>query len=202
MKKIISLVIAIVLLTACVLSVNAATGITADEQKIIDALSKKVTMASGAVAELPASYINTAKDYLIKADLSAQDVQGILTSIDAAAKVVEESKAESLGKMDKADKIAFIDSAKDAAEVIDAELIIKKGDKVDNWNLTLKFTEESNVPGYTATDKPVEINISGGDIIKQTGVEGNMVSVIVAASVVMMGLAFVVISARKKASDR
>lgn len=202
MKKIISLVIAIVLLTACVLSANAATGITADEQKIIDALSKKVTMASGAVAELPASYINTAKDYLIKADLSAEDVQGILTSIDAAAKVVEKSKAESLGKMDKADKIAFVENAKDAAEVIDAEIIVKKGDKADNWDLTLKFTEESDVPGYTATDKPVEIGISGGDIVKQTGVEGNMVSVIVAASVVMMGLAFVVISARKKASDR
>lgn len=201
MKKIVSLVIAIALVFACVVSTNAATGITADEQKIIDALSKKITMASGSVTKLPDNYINQVEDYLTKADISAADVDKILAEIDAAAEVLEKSTAPTFEKLDVASKKAIIEEAKDAAAVVDAELIVKKGDKADNFKVSLKFTEDSTVPGYTANDAPVDINVNGNAIVKQTGVEGNMIAVIVAASVVMMGLAFVVISARKKVTD-
>lgn len=200
MKKIVSLVIAIALVFACVVSANAATGITADEQKIIDALSKKITMASGSVTKLPDNYINQVEDYLTKADVSAADVDKILAEIDAAAEVLEKSTAPTFEKLDVASKKAIIEEAKDAAAVIDAELIVKKGDKANNYNVSMKFDEDSTVPGYTANDT-VDIAVNGNAIVKQTGVEGNMIAVIVAASVVMMGLAFVVISARKKVTD-
>ncbi len=202
MKKIISLIIAVALIFACALSANAATGITADEQKIIDALSKKITMASGSVAELPAVYINQAEDYLIKAELEKEDCDKIVAYIEAAAKIIADSKAENYSALSKAERQAVLAEARKAAAVINAQLIVKKGEKAGDWEITLKFTAESEVPGYTAEDTPIKISINGNDIIKQTGAEGNMISVVVAASVVMMGLAFVVVASRKKVTDR
>lgn len=201
MKKIVSLVIAIALVFACVVSANAATGITAEEQKIIDALSKKITMASGSVVELPDNYINQAEDYLTKADLTPAEINQIITDIEEAAAVLEKSDAATFDKLSATAKNAIIDKVKDAAEVIDAVAVVKKGDKADNYVVTLTFTDDSTVPGYTASDATIELPIVGNNVVKQTGVEGNMIAVIVAASVVMMGLAFVVISARKKVTD-
>ena len=202
MKKIISLIIAMALVFACVVSANAATGITAEEQKIIDALSKKITMSSGSITEIPAKYINQAEDYLTKADVTTEEVKQIVEKIEAAAEVIEKSDASTFSKLDKTAKQEVIKKTEEAAAIVNAVAVIKKGDKADNYNVTLKFTEESTVPGYTANDGPVEIPVVGGNVIKQTGVEGDMIAVIVAASVVMMGLAFVVISARKKATDK
>ena len=201
MKKIFSLVIAMALVFACVVSANAATGITAEEQKIIDALSKKITMASGSVVEIPDNYINQAEDYLTKADLTPAEINQIITDIEEAAEVLEKSDVATFDKLNATAKNAIIDKVKDAAEVIDAVAVVKKGDKADNYVVKLTFTDDSTVPGYTANDAAVELPIVGNNVVKQTGVEGNMMAVIVTSSVVMMGLAFVFISARKKVTD-
>ena len=58
MKKIIAILVAVLTICACAFSASAATGISADEKKIVNALSQKITMASGKVVALPDKYIN------------------------------------------------------------------------------------------------------------------------------------------------
>ena len=80
MKKLLACLIVVTLLVACVFSASAA-GITADEKKIIDALSEEIKMASGKIVALPGKYINQAEDYLTKADLTDQQITAILGHI-------------------------------------------------------------------------------------------------------------------------
>ena len=203
MKKIVSLIIAIALVFACVISANAATGITAEEQKIIDALSRKINLGQGTViAEIPAIYINEAEDYLIKADLKTEQINEILANIASAYETLENADAVSFGTVNATVKNEILKKIQDAASVVNADLVIQKGDKADKYDVTLNFNGDSTVPGYSSNDAPVNIPVVGNNIIKQTGVEGNMMLVIVAASVVMMGLAFVVISACRKVTDK
>lgn len=200
MKKIFALIIAVTLIVTYALSVSAAGGITADEQKIIDALSKKITMASGSITKLDDKYINKAEDYLTKADLSSVEVETILTNIDAAAEVLKKSESKTFKELSDTEKNSIVTEAQKAAQVINADLSVVKGDTADSYKVNLVFNSNSTVPGYTAADN-VSIPVSGS-IIKQTGAEGNFTAVIVGATVMMLGLAFVVISARKKASER
>lgn len=203
MKKIASLIIAISLVFACVVSANAATGITAEEQKIIDALSKKINLGQGTViAEIPAIYINEAEDYLIKADLKTEQINEILANIASAFETIENADAISFGTLNATVKNDILKKIQDAAAVVNADLVIQKGDKADKYDVTLNFSGDSTVPGYSSNDAPVNIPVVGNNIIKQTGVEGNMMLVIIAASVVMMGLAFVVISACRKVTNK
>lgn len=203
MKKIISLIIAIALVIACAVSANAITGITADEQRIIDALSKKVSLGQGTVlVEIPAIYINQAEDYLTKADLKTQQIDEILANITDAYEMLENADAVSFSSVNATVKNQILKKIEDAASVVDADLVIQKGDKADKFDVTLNFTGDSTVPGYSSSDAPVNIPVVGGNIIKQTGVEGNMMYVIVATSVLMLGLAFVFISACRKVNDK
>ena len=203
MKKIVSLIIAIALVFACVVSANAATGITAEEQKIIDALSRKINLGQGTViAEIPAIYINEAEDYLIKADLKTEQINEILANIASAFETIENADAVSFGTLNATVKNDILKKIQDAASVVNADLVIQKGDKADKYDVTLNFSGDSTVPGYSSNDAPVNIPVVGSNIIKQTGVEGNVMLVVVAASVVMMGLVFVVVSACRKVTDK
>lgn len=203
MKKIISLIIAIALVIACAVSANAATGITADEQRIIDALSRKINLGQGTViAEIPAIYINEAEDYLIKADLKTEQINEILANIASAFETLENADAVSFATVNATVKNEILKKIQDAASVVNADLVIQKGDKADKFDVKLNFTGDSTVPGYSSSDAPVNIPVVGSNIIKQTGVEGNMMYVIVATSVLMLGLAFVFISACRKVNDK
>ncbi len=203
MKKIISFIIALALVIACAVSASAVSGITADEQRIIDALSKKVNLGQGTVlVEIPAIYINQAEDYLTKADLKTQQIDEILANIADAYEMLENADAVSFSSVNATVKNQILKKIEDAASVVDADLVIQKGDKADKFDVTLNFTGDSTVPGYSSSDAPVNIPVVGGNIIKQTGVEGNMMYVIVATSVLMLGIAFVFISACRKVNDK
>ena len=202
MKKIFSLIIAISVIFVCVFSANATSGITADEQRIIDALTKKIELANGSViVEIPAVYINQAEDYLTKADISTEKIDEIVSYIESAYETLEKSEATSFSKLGATVKNEILKKIEDAASVVDADIVIQKGDKADKYDVSLKFTSDSSVPGYTDNDVPVDIPVVGGNIVKQTGVEGSMMAVVVSSSVVIIGLAFVVISACRKVID-
>ena len=202
MKKIFSLIIAICVIFVCVFSANATSGITADEQRIIDALTKKIELANGSViVEIPAVYINQAEDYLTKADISTEKIDEIVSYIESAYETLEKSEATSFSKLGATVKNEILKKIEDAASVVDADIVIQKGDKADKYDVSLKFTSDSSVPGYTDNDVPVDIPVVGGNIVKQTGVEGSMMAVVVSSSVVIIGLAFVVISACRKVID-
>ena len=207
MKKLLSFIIVLSMLSFCVFSGSAATGITADEQKLIDALAKEITMKSGTVVQLPDGYINQVEDYLTKADLDKANVDAILAHVDAAADAVEASDAKSLSAAADAVKQEVIAEAKEAAKIINAELVVTKknvtgesGTVVANYTAKLVFNSNSNVDGYEG-GKEITITTPEDEII-QTGAEGNMTYVFVGAFVVLAAAAFVVASSFKKASSK
>lgn len=207
MKKLLSFIIVISMLAFCVFSGSAATGISADEQRLIDAFSQEITMKSGTVVKLPDVYINQAEDYLTKADLDKATVDAILAHVDAAAKIVEASDAKSLSDAADAVKNEVVKEAQEAAKIINAELLVTKknvtgtaGTVVANYTAKLIFNANSNVEGYEG-GKEITL-ISTEDEIIQTGAEGNMTYVFVGAFVVLTAAAFVVASSFKKASSK
>lgn len=207
MKKLLSFIIVISMLAFCVFSGSAATGISADEQRLIDAFSQKITMKSGTVVKLPDVYINQAEDYLTKADLDKTTVDAILAHVDAAVAIVEASDAKSLSEAADAVKKEVVKEAQEAAKIINAELLVTKknvtgtaGTVVANYTVKLIFNANSNVEGYEG-GKEITL-ISTEDEIIQTGAEGNMTYVFVGAFVVLTAAAFVVASSFKKASSK
>ena len=207
MKKLLSFIIVLSMLAFCVFSGSAATGITADEQRLIDAFSQKITMKSGTVVQLPDVYINQVEDYLTKANLDKTTVDSILAHVEAAADAVEASDAKSLSAAADSVKKEVIAEAEKAAEIIDADLVVTKknvtgesGTVVANCTAKLVFNSNSNVDGYEG-GKEITITTPEDEII-QTGAEGNMTYVFVGAFVVLAAAAFVVASSFKKASSK
>lgn len=203
MKKIIAILVAVLTIFACALSASAATGISAEEKKIIDELSKKITMASGKVVALPDKYINQAEDYLTKAELSDEQIKEILSCIKAAQDDVKASKAASLSAAEENVKKEVVAEAQKAAAVIGARLSVSstpvtdnKGQVTANYTVSLVFTNDSTVEGYT---EGTNITISTKDSeIVQTGAEGSMTAVVIGSIVVLAAAAFVVAVSGKK----
>lgn len=207
MKKLLSFIIVISMLAFCVFSGSAATGITADEQRLIDAFSKEITMKSGTVVKLPDGYINQVEDYLTKADLNKETVDAILEHVEAAGDAVEASEAKSLSAAADEVKKEVISEAKKAAEIINSDLVVTKknvtgtqGSVVANYTAKLVFNDDSDVDGYES-GKEITITSPEDEII-QTGAEGNMTYVFVGAFAVLVAAAFVVASSFKKASSK
>ncbi|MEG1886757.1 MAG: hypothetical protein RR177_01400, partial [Oscillospiraceae bacterium] len=127
MKKIMSLLVVMVVCLATVLSVSAASGISAEEQKILDAISSKVQTADASI-DIPAVYINQAKQYLIKKDIPDADVSKIIAKVDEAKSVAKTAKGSTVAEWKKnlpaAEMNKIVDAAKGAAEVVGATLTV------------------------------------------------------------------------------
>ena len=203
MKKIIAILVAVLTICACAFSASAATGISADEKKIVNALSQKITMASGKVVALPDKYINQAEDYLTKAELTSDQITSILGYIKNAQNAVKASKAQSLSVAEENVKKEGVKEAQAAAAVINATLSVSstpvtdnKGQVTANYTVSLVFNENSNVEGYTSGTK-ITLDTKDSEIV-QTGAEGSVMAVVVGSVVVLAAAAYVVVVSGKK----
>ncbi len=203
MKKIIAILVAVLTISACAFSASAATGISADEKKIINALSQKITMASGKVVALPDKYINQAEDYLTKAELTSDQITSILGYIKNAQDAVKASKAQSLSVAEESVKKEVVKEAQAAAAVINATLSVSstpvtdnKGQVTANYTVSLVFNENSNVEGYTSGTK-ITLDTKDSEIV-QTGAEGSVMAVVIGSVVVLAAAAYVVVVSGKK----
>lgn len=203
MKKIIAILVAVLTICACAFSASAATGISADEKKIINALSQNITMASGKVVALPDKYINQAEDYLTKAELTSDQITSILGYIKNAQNAVKASKAQSLSVAEENVKKEVVKEAQAAAAVINATLSVSstpvtdnKGQVTANYTVSLVFNENSNVEGYTSGTK-ITLDTKDSEIV-QTGAEGSVMAVVIGSVVVLAAAAYVVVVSGKK----
>ena len=197
------MLVAVLTICACAFSASAATGISADEKKIINALSQKITMASGKVVALPDKYINQAEDYLTKAELTSDQITSILGYIKNAQNAVKASKAQSLSVAEENVKKEVVKEAQAAAAVINATLSVSstpvtdnKGQVTANYTVSLVFNENSNVEGYTSGTK-ITLDTKDSEIV-QTGAEGSVMAVVIGSVVVLAAAAYVVVVSGKK----
>ena len=121
MKKMMKLLLSLVLMSLFVLPVLGASDVNAEEQKVLDKLTAGVTIDGKTVA-LSAEELNLAKNFFMRdeIDLTAADVAGLLTAIDAAAKIMQDAKVSDVTKLSTDDKLALLKVAQDAVAAVES----------------------------------------------------------------------------------
>lgn len=121
MKKLMKLLLSLVLMSLFVLPVLGASDVNAEEQKVLDKLTAGVTI-DGKTVDLSAEELNLAKNFFMRdeIDLTAADVAGLLTAIDAAAKIMQDAKVSDITKLSTDDKLALLKVAQDAVAAVES----------------------------------------------------------------------------------
>lgn len=91
MKKILCFVTSLAMCGLFAVNVNAAEGITADEQAILNELKAGVEV-DGKTVSVPAEYINQAESFLKTNDVTAEQAKTINAEIAAAKEIVKTNK--------------------------------------------------------------------------------------------------------------
>lgn len=142
MKRIITLILALCIFFSISIMANAA-GISADEQKILDALKSDIQLKSSTY-KLPAEYINQAENFLNANDLTADEVNQILAKINQAKEIAKDVNARKIADIPSSVKKEIITLASEAAKVVDLKLTVKSGNQI-------VITDSENVVVFEAT---------------------------------------------------
>ena len=163
MKKLLSsLMVACLMFVATISTVGAVGSITADEQKIIDALEAGVT-----VDGLKAADINAAKNYLTNNDVTAAQVTTILNNIEGAKSYMQTNHIKDIASIKGAHATAILGFAQAAADVL---------------GLTIKVGADGTVTVY----KGSEVVYSTTNVIKKTGYDFTQTAVMAAGLVAVL----------------
>lgn len=142
---------------------HAAEGITADEQKILDALNAGVVV-DGTTVNVPAEYINQAESYLKTNDVAADQVTVILSEIDSVKAVVKENNIKSIADIKGSVASDIFAHAQKAASTV---------------GVTLKLNADNTV---TVIDKDGKVLFTADKgVIKDTGDNYTMMFVMTGA---------------------
>lgn len=169
MKRIISIaLVAIIAVSLLAVSAFAASSINADEQRILDKVSEKITVA-GKEYVLDAAWINEAKNYFLRddVDLTAAQADEIIAIISDCQKLVATSPyVKDLRFTPEINKQAF-DLINKAAAVV---------------NLTFKYSNGT----FTVTDAAGAVVFTTTGTIKPTGANGFVLPVVVLAALLVV----------------
>lgn len=181
MKKICAILIALVLLIVpMTISVSAAGDINANEQKVITALSEKVTI-DGKTFKVPKEYITQASNYFKTIDMTEAQATEILGYIKEGKEIIVDQKITGTTNLDTfaaATKQEILELGKKAAAATGA---------------TLTFDGEKVVVKNAAGQEV----FNAAAIVKQTGIEVDFTSIAIIVSSVVALLAFSLVVAKK-----
>lgn len=194
MKKIICLIMALALTFSLCLTVNAATGINANEKVVLDELKSKEALGkNGWSFSIPTEYITTAENYFNTIDMTDAQKDTILGLIAEGKKIVKEQG-------DKANFTGKVYNLK-TMEISAKEKVLELGQKACK-EVGLTLTYSSTDDKVIIKDAKGVVAFENAPIVKTTGESFNVTSavVITAISVVILaGVTYLVIVAKKKA---
>jgi hypothetical protein len=179
MKKILACVASALLAVTVSMTAFAASGISANEQAVLDKLKAPITVGDKTLT-LPAEYYNQAENYLKQDGVDVTDEQKavINAQIDEAVATVKASGVTDLAKLPSDVKSKLMTNAQTAAKELDLTLTF------DNSNKTI-----------TVKDKSGNVVAKIENVIKTTGAD-TTVAVVTAATLVAL-LAGCAVVARK-----
>ncbi len=180
MKKLLVFVLVVAFALCGVFTASAATGISADEQRIIDALDDEIVFALGK-DKLPPDYLNRLEDFLIRYELTPEQVEEVLAKIEevkAEAKDMEISKTDEINSSNAGNLVGAIEGA---VQVVDKNASVNIS---SDRNLVIQFSDKSTVTFEKTT-------------VKATGVTGNVYASVAAGALLLAGVAWVVLASRK-----
>lgn len=182
LKKLLVLTVAITTFFVSTLNVFAASGISAEEQQILNRLKAGITV-NGVVKQVPAEYYNMAVTELTNngADLTADQVNTIIGDIDSAQAVISsDANIKSLKDVRNSDKFSTIVAyANAAANVANTNLT-----SIIDVSGTVKIVDKAvgDGSGASATTTVAET----GSIIKQTGVDLTQSAIVLISMAALM----------------
>ena len=160
-------------------SVSAA-GVSADEQKIVDALKGTVSL-NGNATNIPARYVNQAENYFNTVEITESEANTIIEKIDAVKKYLESTGVSKWSELTSAQIDQIVALSNDASKVIGVTLTYDKITKAVTATKDGKTISDVVVPGGSGSN-------SGNDVIKTTGFA-------VADATVIAGLGILLVTA-------
>lgn len=121
MKKFLCFVTSLAMCGLFAVNVNAAEGITADEEKILEALKAGVEV-EGTKVSVPTEYINQAETFLKTNDVTAEQATAIIAEVDAVKGIVKDYKITDVKKIEGAAASQIFARAKAAAATVGVTL--------------------------------------------------------------------------------
>lgn len=192
MKKVLAIMLAVLMLGTLCLPAYAASGINADEQRILDLLEEIATGHHGADMELHAVDVNQAKQFFMKNDIdvSEEAADDIIAHVEDCFDLVIASglKEEDLGALDADTKAELLALANEAGAYVNVTVSYDAAAHETNFVYTDAETGEETVVGTTS------------NAIKVTGPDYTMLFVVLAAAV--LAVAAVAVSVKKTACEK
>lgn len=182
MKKLSTMIIAVILVAVSAVSVFAA-GINSNEQAVLDELKTSVTMKGGEMI-IPAEYVNQAENYFNTIEMTAEQSADIIAIIKDGKSFLEKSGASNIADLSFAQKQTLLSYGEKAVAVLGMTMSYDKTSK----SLTISAPDGSvaftGVPKLTASGQ-----ITNGDVIKTTGANANFIGFVVLGAVAVLFVA-------------
>lgn len=182
MKKLSTMIIAVILVAVSAVSVFAA-GINSNEQAVLDELKTSVTMKGGEMI-IPAEYVNQAENYFNTIEMTAEQSADIIAIIKDGKSFLEKSGASNIADLSFAQKQTLLSYGEKAVAVLGMTMSYDKTSKsltISAPNGSVAFTA---VPKLTASGQ-----ITNGDVIKTTGANANFIGFVVLGAVAVLFVA-------------
>lgn len=173
MKKILSLLVSMILVSMMFVPVFGATDINANEQKVVDRFAQGVTLSSGS-AKPTAAQVNVIKNFLMMdgVNLTAADASAIIAAMDKINTVTK--TVASLSDLTTAQKTSIINMAQDGAVA------------VAGLGLYVTYDSVNNV-AYLSGNAGLMASLNYGPVVKQTGFDMGTTYVVLSGLVLAMG---------------
>lgn len=182
MKKLSTMIIAVILVAVSAVSVFAA-GINSNEQAVLDELKTSVTMKGGEMI-IPAEYVNQAENYFNTIEMTAEQSADIIAIIKDGKSFLEKSGASNIADLSFAQKQTLLSYGEKAVAVLGMTMSYDKTSK----SLTISAPDGSvaftAVPKLTASGQ-----ITNDDVIKTTGANANFIGFVVLGAVAVLFVA-------------
>lgn len=195
MKKLSTMIIAVLLVAVSAVSVFAA-GISSDEQAVIDELKTSVTMKDGEM-QIPTEFINSMENYFNTIEMTAEQSKDIIAIIKEGKTFLENSGAANIADLSLDQKKTLLSYGEKAVAVIDMTMSYDKTAKelviyAPDGSVAFKATPTLTKAGQ----------IADGGVIKTTGSDVNFIGFVVlgaAAFVIVAGGALYLVKTKKEA---
>lgn len=173
MKKLVSVMLAVMMVAALAVTAFAATDINADEQRIVDAAAQ-TRVIEGKVADIPAYTQNELKMYLMRdeVDLTAEQADAVVGKINECFDYVEENgiaDMETIKNMPYEQRKHLLTLAQEAGAFVD-----------------LVVTYDFNAKQLVFSDQEGQLISAVDTTIKFTGAETTTIVLLVAGVLVLI----------------
>lgn len=192
MKKVASLVLAGAMTLSMSVAAFALTGVSAEEQKILDAApAKAAELGVPTTSAQYQKYYAQAETYVQQNDMTTEQVNGALEAMD-------EATAEAKAEMTKAGVTSLLDLDQSVLASLTSECAKTVNTKLESVGIKVKVSADGTVDVVSTSGDAQKSNtvVQTTNVIKQTG--SDMTATVVVSAAVVGAIAACGVVARRK----